>query len=53
MFLTIKENQQKVEILARDKDGNFFPVTIKIFNKETDEILMEFEVPIDEGDDKE
>lgn len=42
-----------MEILARDKDGKLFPVTIKVFNKETDEILMEFEIPIDEGDDKE
>lgn len=42
-----------MEILARDKDGKLFSITIKVFNKETDEILMEFEVPIDEGDDKE
>ena len=42
-----------MEILARDKDGKLFPIIIKVFNKETDEILMEFEVPIDEGDDKE
>ncbi len=37
-----------MEILARDKDGKLFPITIKVFNKETNEILMEFEVPIDE-----
>ena len=40
---------------ARDKDGKLAPVTVKIYNKETNDILMEFEMPreFDEGDDKE
>lgn len=33
---------------ARDKDGKLVPITIKIYDKETNGILMEFEVPRDE-----
>ena len=40
-----------MKILAKDKDGKLFPVTVKIFDKETNKVLIEFEMPIDKGDD--
>ena len=30
---------------VRDKDGKLTPVTVKIYNKETNDLLMEFEMP--------
>lgn len=40
---------------ARDKDRKLTPVIVKIYDKETNDLLMEFEMPreFDEGDDKE
>ena len=40
---------------ARDKDGKLTPITIRIYDKETNDLLMEFEMPreFDEGDDQE
>lgn len=40
---------------VRDKDGKLTPVTVKIYDKKTNDLLMEFETPreFDEGDDKE
>lgn len=37
---------------ARDKDGKLTPITIRIYDKETNDLLMEFEMPreFDEGD---
>ena len=33
---------------ARDKNGKLTPVTVKIYDKETNDLLMEFEMPRDE-----
>lgn len=30
---------------ARDKDGKLTPITVKIYDKETNDLLMEFEMP--------
>ena len=30
---------------ARDKDGKLTPITIRIYDKETNDLLMEFEMP--------
>ena len=37
---------------ARDKDGKLTPVTVRIYDKETNNLLMEFEMPR-EFDEKE
>lgn len=37
---------------ARDKDGKLTPITVRIYDKETNNLLMEFEMPR-EFDEKE
>ena len=40
---------------TRDKDGKLTPITVRIYDKETNDLLMEFEMPreFDEGDGEE
>ena len=37
-----------IKTLVKDKNGKIIPANIKVYNKKTSGVLMEFEIPIDE-----
>lgn len=42
---------EEYKLLAKNENGQIQSVIVRIFNKENNDIIMEFEMPIDEGDD--
>lgn len=37
-----------IKTFVKDKSGKIIPANIKVYNKRTNGVLMEFEMPIDE-----
>lgn len=42
---------EEYKLLAKNEKGQIQSVIVRIFNKENNDVIMEFEMPLDEGDD--